>query len=63
MLWRTRCTREALFALQRGHCGMHVRQFIAVVVTVIFFRYEKPAGLLITAYVYIVYLIALRFEG
>ena len=26
-------------------------------------RYERPAGLLITAYVYIVYLIALRFEG
>ncbi|KAL1693706.1 phospholipid methyltransferase-domain-containing protein [Schizophyllum commune] len=25
--------------------------------------YERPAGLLITAYVYIVYLIALRFEG
>ena len=26
-------------------------------------RYERPAGLLITVYVYIVYLIALRFEG
>ena len=26
-------------------------------------RYERPAGLLITLYVYIVYLIALRFEG
>ena len=26
-------------------------------------RYEKPAGLLVTGYVYIVYLIALRFEG
>ncbi|TRM61087.1 phospholipid methyltransferase-domain-containing protein [Schizophyllum amplum] len=25
--------------------------------------YERPAGLLITAYVYIVYIIALRFEG
>ncbi|KAI5825791.1 phospholipid methyltransferase [Schizophyllum commune Tattone D] len=25
--------------------------------------YERPAGLLITAYVYLVYLIALRFEG
>lgn len=27
------------------------------------YRYERPAGLLITAYVYAVYLIALRFEG
>ena len=26
-------------------------------------RYERPAGLFITLYVYIVYLIALRFEG
>jgi methylene-fatty-acyl-phospholipid synthase len=26
-------------------------------------RYERPAGLFITVYVYIVYLIALRFEG
>lgn len=26
-------------------------------------RYERPAGLLITLYVYIVYVIALRFEG
>ena len=26
-------------------------------------RYERPVGLLITLYVYIVYLIALRFEG
>ena len=26
-------------------------------------RYERPAGLLITLYVYIVYIIALRFEG
>ncbi|KAI6117060.1 hypothetical protein EDD16DRAFT_1832623 [Pisolithus croceorrhizus] len=26
-------------------------------------RYERPAGLLITLYVYIVYLIALRYEG
>jgi len=26
-------------------------------------RYERPAGLFITIYVYIVYLIALRFEG
>jgi len=25
--------------------------------------YERPAGLLITLYVYIVYVIALRFEG
>lgn len=25
--------------------------------------YESPAGLLLTAYVYVVYLIALRFEG
>ena len=27
------------------------------------YRYERPSGLLITAYVYAVYLIALRFEG
>lgn len=27
------------------------------------FWYERPAGLLITLYVYIVYLIALRYEG
>lgn len=27
------------------------------------YRMERPAGLLITAYVYIVYIIALRFEG
>jgi len=26
-------------------------------------RYERPAGLLITFYVYIVYVIALRYEG
>lgn len=26
-------------------------------------RFERPAGLLITFYVYAVYLIALRFEG
>lgn len=26
-------------------------------------RFERPAGLLITLYVYIVYVIALRFEG
>jgi phosphatidylethanolamine N-methyltransferase len=26
-------------------------------------RYERPAGLLITAYVYLVYVIALRYEG
>ena len=26
-------------------------------------RYEKPAGLVVTVYVYVVYLIALRFEG
>jgi hypothetical protein len=26
-------------------------------------RYERPAGLFITAYVYVIYLIALRFEG
>ena len=26
-------------------------------------RYERPAGLVITLYVYIVYIIALRFEG
>jgi hypothetical protein len=26
-------------------------------------RYERPAGLLITLYVYIVYIIALRYEG
>jgi methylene-fatty-acyl-phospholipid synthase len=26
-------------------------------------RYERPAGLLVTLYVYIVYIIALRFEG
>ena len=26
-------------------------------------RYERPAGLLITLYVYIVYTIALKFEG
>lgn len=26
-------------------------------------RFERPAGLFITFYVYIVYLIALRFEG
>lgn len=26
-------------------------------------RYERPAGLLITLYVYIVYVIALRYEG
>jgi Phospholipid methyltransferase len=25
--------------------------------------FERPAGLLITAYVYIVYIIALRYEG
>jgi len=25
--------------------------------------YERPAGLLVSAYVYIVYLLALRFEG
>lgn len=30
---------------------------------VVFGRYERPAGLLITLYVYIVYIIALRFEG
>lgn len=27
------------------------------------FRYERPAGLFITAFVYVVYLIALRYEG
>lgn len=26
-------------------------------------RYERPAGLVITVYVYLVYVIALRFEG
>ncbi len=26
-------------------------------------RYERPAGLFITAFVYVVYLIALRYEG
>jgi phosphatidylethanolamine N-methyltransferase len=26
-------------------------------------RYERPAGLIITAYVYIVYVIALKYEG
>lgn len=26
-------------------------------------RYERPAGLFITLYVYIIYVIALRFEG
>lgn len=33
--------------------------------TICFFlcRLEKPAGLFISAYIYIVYLIALRFEG
>jgi hypothetical protein len=32
-------------------------------VTEFFYRYERPAGLFITVYVYIVYLVALRFEG
>jgi methylene-fatty-acyl-phospholipid synthase len=27
------------------------------------YRYERPAGLFITPYVYIVYIVALRFEG
>lgn len=26
-------------------------------------RYERPAGLLVTLFVYIVYVIALRYEG
>ncbi|KAI0790193.1 phospholipid methyltransferase [Irpex lacteus] len=29
----------------------------------VWFRYERPAGLFITAFVYVVYLIALRYEG
>jgi|SRR6266850_1709482 len=28
-----------------------------------FYRYERPAGLLVTSYVHVVYMIALRFEG
>ena len=45
--------------------GKHSISFFAIATkfTEIFNRYERPAGLFITGYVYIVYLMALRFEG
>ncbi|KAI9463480.1 phospholipid methyltransferase-domain-containing protein [Boletus coccyginus] len=35
----------------------------ALVAQCVGWRYERPAGLLITLYVYVVYIVALRFEG
>ena len=40
----------------------HIPHFICQYLTPCI-RYEKPAGLFVTFYVYIVYLVALRFEG
>lgn len=46
---------RALVSRERSECVAFLTEGMG--------RYERPAGLLITAYVYIVYVIALRFEG
>lgn len=59
-MWAARCV---LLELPCGMCPF-VQSLIESVLTELkYHRYESPAGLLITLYVYIVYIVALRFEG
>ncbi len=49
----------AVVCVLHGFCGFCYVSFLIVLLI----RYERPAGLLLSLFVYIVYFIALRFEG
>jgi hypothetical protein len=57
------CTLGAPCALPRRRSGEMACVALVQNVFLTPCRYERPGGLLITVYVYLVYVIALRYEG